>query len=207
MKAHGFKFLKEPQDLKFQPSMLNQSGNVYIDGYWQSEDYFIDVADTIRDDFNLAYSVNLPNFLSTIDAQIPLVSLHVRRGDYVHNSAANSVHGVLGLDYYYQAIDHLADCIGQNFHILVFSDDIKWAQENLQFTQSCSFMIGSATEPHNDLYMMKSCDHHIIANSSFSWWGAWLNPSKSKIVIAPKRWFISPQFEHCDICPPSWVRI
>ncbi len=207
MTLQGFNCIEEDEDLTFQPYMLEHHAKVYLAGYWQDETYFADAADTIRAEFRLRRSDAAPDARAMTEDHSPLVSLHIRRGDYVHNPMANSVHGVLGLDYYRNAIELLAKRIGERFRIVVFSDDIEWARQNLAFKQPLSFVSGSIAMPHDDLHIMASCDHHIIANSSFSWWGAWLNPSQTKVVVTPKRWFVASRLAHRHICPPSWERI
>lgn len=207
MKLQGFDCIEEGDVLSFQSRMLEPHAKAYLDGYWQDETYFADAADIIRAEFQLRRLGATSNARVKTDDDSPLVSLHIRRGDYVHNPMAHSVHGVLGLDYYHDAVRLLAKRIGERFRIVVFSDDIEWAHQNLAFRQPLSFVSGSTDTPHEDLHMMASCDHHIIANSSFSWWGAWLNPSVTKVVITPKRWFAAPELAHINICPPSWERI
>ena len=207
MKLQGFDCIEEGCDLAFQPSVLEHHAKAYLDGYWQDETYFADAADIIRAEFQLRRLGATTNACAMTDDDSPLVSLHIRRGDYVYNPMANLVHGVLSLDYYRDAIRLLAKRIGERFRIVVFSDDIEWAHQNLAFRQPLSFVSGSTATPHEDLHIMASCDHHIIANSSFSWWGAWLNPSMTKVVITPKRWFAAPELAHRHTCPPSWERI
>ncbi len=206
MKMQGFECIVESKDLEIQKRMLEQHRRVYLEGYWQNEAYFADVADLIRAEFQMRCPVIAPDAHEIAD-DLPLVSLHIRRGDYLHNPMANSVHGVLGLNYYHESIKLMVQRIGERFRIVVFSDDIEWARQNLSSRQPLSFVQGSTVAPHDDLRMMASCDHHIIANSSFSWWGAWLNPSLTKVVITPKRWFAAPELAHRHICPSSWVRI
>ena len=203
----GFDCIKEGEDLAFQSCMLEHHAKAYLDGYWQDETYFADAADILRAEFQLRRLGATPNARAITDDDSPLVSLHIRRGDYVHNPMDNSVHGVLGLDYYRDAIRLLAKRIGERFRIVVFSDDIEWARQNLAFRQPLSFFSGSTATPHEDLHIMASCDHHIIANSTFSWWGAWLNPSSTKVVVTPKCWFVASRLAHRHICPPSWERI
>jgi hypothetical protein len=207
MRLQGVCYIKEPDNMALQPRMQGNHAKIYLDGYWQNEAYFADASDIIRAEFQLPRPGFAPNVRTLLDNDLPIVSLHIRRGDYVTNPMANAVHGVLHLDYYRDAIEMLVKHLGERFQIVVFSDDIEWARQKLICSQPLYFIPGSTVTPHEDLHMMASCDHHIIANSSFSWWGAWLNPSASKIVIAPKRWFIAPQFRNRDICPPSWVQI
>ncbi|MBF9046475.1 alpha-1,2-fucosyltransferase [Rhodobacterales bacterium LSUCC0031] len=206
MKVQGFEYILENQDFEFQSRILAQHKKVYLEGYWQDERYFADFADLIRADFRPRCPGNT-TYTNTIADGSLLVSLHIRRGDYLDNPIANSVHGVLGLNYYQEAVELMVRRIGERFRIVVFSDDIEWARQNLCFQQPLSFVRGSAATPYEDLLTMASCDHHIIANSSFSWWGAWLNPSLTKVVITPRRWYAAPELAHHNICPSSWERI
>ena len=135
------------------------------------------------------------------------VSLHVRRGDYVSDPATNRFHGTCSPDYYRQAVDYVIGRAGVP-HLFVFSDDQEWTRANLQF--AVPRRSSSANPPdcgYRDMQLMARCRHHIIANSSFSWWGAWLNPSPEKIVVAPKQWFSSPRNDTRDLVPPNWVRM
>jgi hypothetical protein len=207
MRLQGFCYIKEPDDMALQPCMQGNHAKTYLEGYWQDETYFADATDIIRAEFQLRRPGFAPNVRTLLDNDLPIVSLHIRRGDYVTNPMANAVHGVLHLDYYLNAIELLVKRLGERFRIVVFSDDIEWARHKLNCNQPLYFISGSTVTPHEDLHMMASCDHHIIANSSFSWWGAWLNPSPKKVVIAPKNWFITPKLAHRNICPPFWDRI
>ncbi|QWD91100.1 alpha-1,2-fucosyltransferase [Polynucleobacter sp. MWH-Braz-FAM2G] len=207
MNLQGFHYLKEAEDLAFQSSMPGNCIKTYLDGYWQNEAYFADSSNIIRAEFQLRRAGAAPDVRAIAGDDLPLVSLHIRRGNYVNDPKANAVHGVLDLGYYLDAIALLTKRIGEGFHIVVFSDDIEWVRQKLVCKQPLSFVSGSTAVPHEDLHLMASCDHHIIANSSFSWWGAWLNPSPKKMVIAPKNWFVSPKFSHQYICPSSWVQI
>jgi len=203
MALQGYDYIAESPSMEFEPRMLAPLGRAYITGYWQNEAYFADAADQIRKEFQLPRpAAPLP-----VPDELPRVSLHIRRGDYVTNPTANAVHGVLGLDYYRDAVALVASRIGADFRLVVFSDDIEWARQNLAVSQPMSFISGSTATPHEDLHQMASCDHHIIANSSFSWWGAWLNPSPAKVVVTPQRWFVAPQFAHLHACPPQWERV
>jgi hypothetical protein len=203
--VQGFHYLTENLDLSFHENLLNKHQSVYLDGYWQSERYFREFTNDIRNDF-FPYDARC-SFRARFADDLPSVSLHVRRGDYLSNAQANSVHGVLDVDYYRAAVSIMAERIGPKFRVIVFSDDIDWAKDNLSLAQPMDFVSGSTELPHEDLRRMASCDHHIIANSSFSWWGGWLNPSQDKQVIAPKRWFITSQYVYDQICPAEWIRI
>lgn len=132
------------------------------------------------------------------------VSVHIRRGDYVQNKAAGDFHGICSLSYYQTAMKLLSDKFKQA-HFYVFSDDLEWCRQNIRCEQSLTFV--NLSNAASELYLMSRCSHHIIANSSFSWWGAWLNPSPEKIVIAPQTWFRDPSAQTEDIYCENWIRI
>ncbi|MBB6271534.1 hypothetical protein HDF26_001961 [Pedobacter cryoconitis] len=178
--------------------------NIYLDGYWQSEQYFNNSVEDIRTHFDLEYLCEIPE-LSEISKKIKAVnsiSIHVRRGDYVTNTNANSYHGVCSLDYYEKAIQKMAEN-NSNLEFFVFSDDVDWCKHNLKIPYTHEYI--STREDFHDLYLMSLCKHNIIANSSFSWWGAWLNKNLNKTVIAPEKWFSTMPSR--DIIPISWLTI
>ena len=134
------------------------------------------------------------------------VSLHVRRGDYVSDPKTKAILGVCSLDYYRAAIAHIAERI-ESPAFFVFSDDIAWAKANLEIPFPCEYVDhNQGQQSYNDMHLMSLCKHHIIANSSFSWWGAWLNPRKDKIVIAPENWFANNE-DAKDLIPPESVKL
>lgn len=196
--------------LLFDEKVLNLSDEVYMEGFFQCEKYFFNIREVLLKEFSLKeelskYSQYIKN---EIDKTNNSVSLHVRRGDYISSAKTNSVHGVCDLKYYNEAIRHLNENI-DTYSIFVFSDDILWAKENLKY-KNMVFIDSSETRlAHEDIYLMSLCDCNIIANSSFSWWGAWLNQNKEKIVIAPNNWFldIKKQDSSKDIIPNSWLKI
>ena len=136
-------------------------------------------------------------------------SIHIRRGDYVTSKASNKVHGVLNMNYYKNAIKLLEKNFSNDIHFFLFSDDIEWVVDNLKIKNSTFIINGLKSDPHEDIYLMSLCDHNIIANSSFSWWGAWLNTNPEKMVVCPQRWFLNKklQRESVDIPCKSWVKI
>jgi hypothetical protein len=132
------------------------------------------------------------------------VSLHVRRGDYVSNPDSSRVHGLCGADYHQAAVRRIAEVVPQP-HLFVFSDDPQWAAGNLHLDHPATIVTGNDTRrDYEDLHLMSLCKHHIVANSSFSWWGAWLDTNPDKIVIAPERWFAHEQHDTRDLLPPTW---
>jgi hypothetical protein len=132
--------------------------------------------------------------------------MHVRRGDYASNPKTGATHGLCSLDYYEEAIRYISERVEQPI-FFIFSDDINWVKCNLKVDFPCQYVDhNKSMESFNDMRLMSLCQHHIIANSSFSWWGAWLNPGQKKIVIAPRRWFLNSNNVE-DLYPASWVRL
>ena len=203
-------FLKERQ-FHFDEQVLQaQAKCVILDGFWQSEAYFRDSADIIRRDLRVKDVPSLE--FSAYEQQItntPMpVSLHVRRGDYVDHPEFSKSFGFIGLDYYEQAIRLVQQAI-TNPRFFVFSDDTAWSQAHLSLPDNSVFV--QNTGPNGDvadLVLMSYCRHHIIANSSFSWWGAWLNPNIDKLVITPKNWYKNkPAWNTKDLLLSDWVAI
>ena len=179
----------------------------YLVGYWQTEKYFQEVKDVIHNDF--AFKAPLSSLNSEFAehiCRVNAVSIHVRRGDYVSNPKTGATHGLCSLDYYRQAIRYLSERVEQPV-FFVFSDDMDWVKGNLKMTLPCRYVDHNhGTESYNDMRLMSMCKHHIIANSSFSWWGAWLNPDPEKIVVAPKKWFANDSDVN-DLFPQGWVTL
>ncbi len=157
----------------------------YLKGYWQSEDYFKEIRDQLLIEFSLKVTLNTNNLnmLNTIKSDSDSVSLHIRRGDYVTGPVDNS----LDLSYYHNAIDLIKNRV-TNPTFYIFSDDPTWVQENLKLENAHYIDFNKGNEGFFDIELMKNCKHNITANSSFSWWGSWLNENPNKIVIMPKVW-------------------
>lgn len=200
---------KEPS-FTYDPEFARLSAPVYLDGYWQSERYFADQAGLLRDEFVLKSPIDSRNerVIASIElAGAASVSLHVRRGDYVSNPQTAQYHGVCSLDYYVAAIKYISSRVSDPV-FFVFSDDLEWVRANLQTDHTVMFVdVNDASQGAWDMELMRKCRHHVIANSSFSWWGAWLNPHPDKIVIAPRRWFSGASHDTRDLIPASWVRL
>jgi hypothetical protein len=179
----------------------------YLMGNWQTEHYFKDYQEAIRADFSFRLPpAGLNAALAEQISSDVAVSLHVRRGDYVANPSSLAHHGLCSLDYYRRAIDYITARVANSI-FYIFSDDIPWVRENLHIDHPCHYVDhNKGDESYNDMRLMSLCKHHIIANSSFSWWGAWLNARADKIVVAPQRWVLS-DFDASDIVPSSWVKI
>lgn len=177
-------------------------------GYWQSYKYFSSIEQVIRDDFRFLPNVDRVNSkLIEECSNTESVSIHVRRGDYVKNVKTNKFHGTCSISYYEDAIKYIKhSCKNPLFY--VFSDDIEWARRHLPLKPDAIFV--SHNEGRNsfeDMRLMSLCKHNIIANSSFSWWGAWLNSNPEKCVIAPKKWFARSDLSANDLIPLTWVRL
>jgi hypothetical protein len=179
----------------------------FLSGYWQSERYFADVDEQIRNDFVFA-QLPSPENQALIEriTRANAISLHVRRGDYVNNVANASIYTVCSPGYYRDAINFLVERIS-NPKFFVFSDDMAWVRTHLDIGFPVEYVDHNrGADSYNDMRLMSLCKHNIIANSSFSWWGAWLNRSEEKIVIAPKQWFANQTITK-DLLPKSWIQL
>jgi hypothetical protein len=196
-------------NIKYDRRIFNHEGGLYLDGFFQTEKYFIDKENDIRKDLNLIYSLSTK--AREIDQLIrntaDSVSLHVRRGDYENDKKTNQRHGTCKVEYYARALAFIASKIGKNIHVFVFSDDIDWVRKNMAFTFTSTYVSSPAIPDHEELILMSKCHHNIIANSTFSWWGAWLNQNKKKIVVAPKQWSPKRLKNFKDITPSEWIRL
>jgi hypothetical protein len=191
----------------FYPEILRAKGGCYLRGFWQAEEYFKDIREVLQKDFRLKdqFSIDDLDIAKEIKA-CEAVSLHIRRGDYVKIDAINKVHGTCSSKYYVKAADYINEKIA-NAKFFIFSDDIEWAKENLNFENPTTFVSNGKLKEYEELILMSFCKHHIIANSSFSWWGAWLNPNQGKIVIAPKKWLSDSSIDTHDLIPENWIRL
>ncbi len=191
----------------FDPNVLLARKNVYLSGYWQSEKYFKNIEAIIRQDFAFRYGPDAKNQkIAKAIANCNSVSLHVRRGDYVSNPKFYRKFGVCSLDYYQRAVANMAEKVSTP-HFFVFSDDLEWARDNLKLQHAITVVDhNDADKACEDLQLMSLCKYHIIANSSFSWWGAWLCSFPEKIVIAPKKWMNESDRDTRDLLPDSWHR-
>jgi hypothetical protein len=192
----------------FEPQVLHLSDDVLLDGYWQSEKYFQSAVEQVRSDFSFhepPSSCNL-KVLGQI-GHCESVALHIRRGDYVANPQTLAWHGVCPKGYYLRCIDMLRECCQQPT-FFVFSDDMPWVRSNLDLPGTT--VLVDHNDVHNaweDLRLISSCRHHIIANSSFSWWGAWLAETPGQIVMAPDPWFSNKELDDRDLIPERWTRV
>ena len=194
---------------EFNPKILSLPNNIYLEGYWNSEKYFKNIEKIIRREFTIKIPQTGKNkeLAETISSK-QSVSIHIRRGDYVLDKQTNQTHGTCGLDYYHRCIESLARSIPEP-HFFVFSDDPDWCRNNLRPSYPITFVShNDMAHSYEDMRLMSRCKHNIIANSTFSWWAAWLNPNNDKLVYAPKKWFNneSGRKHSNDIIPPQWIK-
>lgn len=190
----------------FEPKVIDLPGRVRLVGYWQSEKYFSDHADTIRSDLKLPYPLDDANAATAAAmAASTAACLSVRRGDYATDARINRYHGVLPLEYYRAGVQVITER-APDARFFVFSDDIAWCRTNLILDAPAKFVDHEQNRPADDLRLMAMCRYHVIANSTFSWWGAWLARHEDKLVVAPKQWAQAEDVGP-DLVPPGWIRL
>jgi hypothetical protein len=196
--------LKENESELLQP-FFTIKGPAYLNGYWQSYKYFTDVQPVTADLFRPVSTIPSVQKIANEIVETKSISVHVRRGDYVTGKAASQVHGILDDEYYTAALSFLKDKVG-DARIFVFSDEIDIAR---QMFVGDNFVFVSGVSDLAEMYLMSLCKHQIIANSTFSWWAAWLNANPGKIVVAPRIWFLDPgkNSQTANLVPDSWIRI
>ena len=206
----GKGFVVDPEatiECDLAASLPKQGG--FLFGYWQSERYFERHAAQLRRDMGWRRPPEGRNaIIAKLMREGRSVSIHVRRGDYASNPAVLAKHGVCPIEYYLRAVKALTeDGRARNWYL--FSDDVAWVRDHLAPHLDGEVHLidhNQGVDSHFDMQLMSLCDDHIIANSSFSWWGAWLSSSPDQRVIAPQRWFAN-FVETSDRCPPSWLRL
>lgn len=185
----------------FSPAQVPGASLLYLQGYFQRENYFASIRSELLQEFTLRYTPqrNLPKGTDS-------VSVHVRRGDYVNLPQAAAHHGTCSVEYYRRAMQYMREQLSAP-RFYFFSDDIEWCKAT--FDESDIEFVSTPPDARSseDMYLMSRCAHHIIANSSYSWWGAWLNPSPNKMVIAPARWTNAQTTPHNDYVPQSWIQL
>jgi len=189
----------------FEERFFEITPPAYIDGYFQSYKYFDNIRGKLVNDFKLKCKLNSKNqkMLDKIKSANS-VAIHFRRGDYL-KARNQKVYGSCSMNYYKNAVSLMKEKLGNNITLFIFSDDPKWVKENVDFNCKTVIVdINSDKKAQFDIELMKNCKHNIIANSSFSWWGAYLNENPEKIVIAPKWW--QTEFQtNGDLVPNDWI--
>ena len=201
----GLYYDQEP--VKFIPSIFEfLEENQYLIGHFQSYKYFEEYRDAILKE--LEFSTDLlseeTNLIANDMNSSESVSIHVRRGDYLNGYYYNTLGNICDIDYYKRALAVIKNKVDDP-HFYVFSDDLDYVAKNLKIENATYVDINRGSDSWQDMYLMSQCKHNIIANSTFSWWGAWLNRNPSKIVIAPTRWFAN--MDEDEIVLPEWIRV
>jgi hypothetical protein len=202
------KSIVEEKYFNFDYHILEIKSPAYISGfsYWRSEKYFKEIEGTIRKSLTLKNPQN--SIFNKIKEEITnsnSVSLHVRRTDYLMKKH-QAIYTQCTPEYYYNALK-LINSKYPNSKVFVFSDDIIWAKENLNLNSSAVYVSDSKLADYQELILMSTCKNNIIANSTFSWWGAWLNDNIDKVVISPKKWHVDTKIDERDLIPKSWIKI
>ena len=201
----GKNIYREPH-FHFDKNFYHLTDPVFLDGFFQSPRYFEDIATLIRQEFRIREDQSMGVSKKAAEMEeLPSVGVHIRRGDFLNPKTA-AYHGVLDASYYANAVGLMQEKIPGSF-FYIFSDDIDWVKDNLSLPAGTEFVSSFTKSPIEDFFLMTKCRHNIIANSSFSWWPAWLNNNPAKIVIAPKRWFADPNIDTSDLIPSEWIRL
>ncbi len=207
-----------PYILKDRPFRFNSDLNtfkpytnqdIYLMGYWQSYHYFNAIRNILIKEIKPVNTLSdhYQGYLEKI-LSCPSAMVHIRRGDYVHLPVAAKIHGFVGLDYYQKGFDRLL-ASNPNIHFFVFSDDIEWAKSNLPHQEKIHFIesVDEFNAPVQELFLMSQCQKHLIANSSLSWWGAWLSESTIPMIIAPKNWTNNRDKNWDNLLPKHWQKL
>lgn len=199
-----YKFMTE-SDYNFNKNNFRLKNNLYVVGWFQHYEYFKNVRSDLLKEFTLKQEFTEPQALKKIMKNYEVVSIHVRRGDYISNRMARKVMGICNEDYYEKAVEYINKKI-ENIYLFIFTDDEQWVKQTLKLSVP-SIVISNhyGLTDEQELVLMSRCKHNIIANSTFSWWGAWLNTNKEKIVIAPKRWFADSRRK--NIALKEWIKL
>jgi len=201
----NFKILKKTHT-QFEPHAMKKTGDIFLDGYWQSPEYFEDIRETLLEEFTLeepgeTYFKDMANKIKGTES----VSIHVRRGDYANNPQVLKEFGICSKEYYQNAVNKIAKkCASPTY--FVFSDDIDWVKSNLDLNEKVEFVSNPSLTDAQELILMSTCEHNIIANSTFSWWAAWLNQNIEKMVISPTPWFNNTSYDS-TLIPKTWTKL
>lgn len=190
--------IHEEMGMAYAPKLLDIEGNHYLIGLFQDERYFKSISAELKKEICPRKRIKISKELSYILKNENTASVHIRRGDY------KQTNNLLNISYYKKAVDLMESKIDNAF-FCVFSDDLNWARRHFDFVKNAYFINQDRRlMDYEELMIMSRCRHHIIANSTFSWWGAWLNSSFDKIVIGPKNWILGSKV---NIMPDAWIRL
>lgn len=191
---------------RFYPQILKKKKNVYLDGYFQSYKYFESIRDILLDEFTLkqGYNQEVDKVKEEIEKAGQSVAVHVRRGDFA--TIRKGYNGLCDLYYYEKALLEIKKKYA-DVKLFIFSDDIEWVKANIKLDSPMVFVSQPILKSAEELWLMSLCKHQIIANSTFSWWSAWLNLYPYKIVVSPSRWLVVEDIKTDNLLPSSWIKI
>lgn len=202
-------YFKE-ENIMFNPKILSVPDNSYLDGYWQTEKYIIDIRKQLIKDFTLTEELTGNNMTTaeSINRTENSVSIHIRGRDYLNNQATNSTHFVCDFNYYNSCIEYITQRF-DNPYYFIFTDDPDWVKDGFPIKYPHTIIQNNQwnKNSHIDMHLMSLCKHNIVANSSFSWWAAWLNQNEKKTVLSPAKWYRNDIYNKNDVVPQQWIKI
>lgn len=206
-RAGTFRYVKEQRWCSKRDLISDLGSGVYLDGYWQGEGYFADIAHILRRELVPKHPVTKASLqIAQRMRETESVGLHVRRGDYVSHWRNRLRYKACSADYYRKAVAEITQRRGR-CDIFVFSDDHAWVREHLGDSTWSQINHNGPDRDYEDLWLMSQCRHHIIANSTFSWWAAWLGANPHQVVVAPRNWFVNSFRQAPDLYPMHWLRL
>lgn len=199
------KFFGDKIQISIANLILKIKLSVYLNGYFQNEKYFSDIRAILLKEFTLNKEINEETKkIKEIILKSEAVCLNVRRGDYLRPDYLK-IYGICSMEYYTKALEYIKQRV-ENPLICIFSDDPEWVKKEFKI-DNVLFTDNRTISDYEQMYLMSLCKHNIMANSSFSWWGAWLNQNPNKIVIGPKQWLVNKSSEELDIMPKDWIKM
>jgi len=203
------KMVKEPH-FNHYTKLDRMEGNIHLEGYWQSYKYVESIRDILLEELTIKNNMRRQFELVNDIVSCNSVAVHFRRGDYAKDKHTHAYHGTCPMDYYRTAINRIEQSV-ENPKYFVFSDDVDWVRKKWPYSLVPEPRFASnysEVKDYHDMQVMAKCKHNITANSSFSWWGAWLNRNPNKIVISPDQWFKNKEMQNKthDLIPPTWIR-
>lgn len=196
------------KSLKFDPAVLSLPKDVFLTGWFQSEKYFFQIKELLKKELLFKkLQGNAHKQMAQKITSLNSVSIHVRRGDYFKNAEHTKYFGILNLNYYKKCVEYINNRVS-NPHYFIFSDDVSWVVENFKIAGNKTIVdLKNESSAVGDMHLMSLCKHNVIANSSYSWWAAWLNNNVNKIVMAPSPWFGTDTERVNDMVPNDWIKM
>lgn len=194
--------------LTFDPHIFSLHGSLWLKGHWGSFKYYQNIRPLLQHEIATPGQLN-PKSAELISAisESDAIAIHIRRGDYVTNKRAAKRHCLCDMEYYRAGLQIAAQGL-KNPHCYIFSDDTEWVRDNFKIAVPMTIVdINGPDDAHQDLWLMAACKRFIIANSSFSWWAAWLSKAKDKLVVCPKKWAVRANHDTQNLIPADWIQI